>query len=60
MTNPIPFNPDYMTVKQLKECAELLSLLFTLLDRPEEGRDDLIIGNLEYARTDLARKWGTA
>ena len=55
--NPIAFNPDTMTVSQLKECAETLRTLFHALPTtPPEG----IVGQLEYVQDKMLRKWGSA
>ena len=54
--NPIPFNPETMTVKELKECAETLRTLFQALPTtPPEG----IVGHLTQVRDEMLRRWGT-
>jgi hypothetical protein len=53
--NPIAFNPDTMTVRQLKDCAELLRLLFDGIER--EVDDDNIIHHLAIARERWQKDW---
>lgn len=54
--NPIPFNPDTMTVSQLKECAEVLSRMFDGIAR--EVPADNMMFHLKQARDDMANRWG--
>lgn len=55
--NPIPFNPDTMTVSQLKECADGLSMIFRTLDG--DGNVNTR-GTVRAVRDDMLRKWGPA
>lgn len=53
-SNPIAFNPDTMTVSQLKECADTLRTLFHALPTtPPEG----IVGHLEQVRDSMVKRW---
>lgn len=56
MANPIAFNPDTMTVSQLKECADALRTVFDCIARrvPAES----IVHTLEQHRDLMTRKWG--
>lgn len=55
MKNPIPFNPDTMTVSQLKECAEALSTVFDQMRRGVS--ETVIIGHLEQTREHMTKNW---
>ena len=60
--NPIAFNPDTMTVSQLKECAETLRRFYGNLDRVDAGDVDTqnFFFHFRAARDDMLRKWGPA
>lgn len=53
--NPIPFNPDTMTVRELKECAETLRSIFghanrlAALDLPREEADETLLMYVKMA-----------
>jgi hypothetical protein len=55
--NPIPFNPDMMPISQAKECADLLSMIFSAI---EDGRatPEGVFHNLEQAREQMLEKYG--
>lgn len=55
--NPIPFNPDGMTVRELKDCAELLFRLFDGLDRGVDAHNTVF--HLDAAREQFQRTWRT-
>jgi len=50
MVNPVMFNPDGMTVRQVKRCADTLRWLYDSMDRYDampEGEDkEHFLGNL--------------
>lgn len=54
--NPIAFNPDTMTVSQLKECADTLRTLFTMLDNEHHPMN--VIGQLETVREQMLDRYG--
>lgn len=57
VTNPIPFNPDTMTISQAKQCAEVLSQAFSGIER---GVDPVnIIHNLRLSMEQMAASWRT-
>lgn len=56
LPNPIAFNPDTMTVSQLKECAETLRTLFQAMDH--DNPPENITGQLEYVRERMIQRWG--
>lgn len=58
MANPIPFNPDTMTVSHLKECADALSLAFQGIERGVDAEN--IVHQLEAARDYQLRKYKAA
>lgn len=53
--DPIPFNPDGMTVRELKDCAELLHRTFDAIDR--EVDDHNIVYHIKEARDQFRRTW---
>lgn len=53
--DPIPFNPNGMTVQELKDCAELLYRTFGAIDR--EVDDHNIVYHLKVAREQFRRTW---
>lgn len=53
--NPIAFNPDTMTVSQLKECAETLSTLIHSVNRGNPPED--IVLYIAQARDHMNKKW---
>lgn len=55
MSNPIPFNPDLMTVKQLKECAYMLAQTFEALNRGIDHEN--IIFHLENGQKRMLKEW---
>ena len=55
-SNPIPFNPELMTVKQLKRCAEALRALFDGLEREVDAAN--IIHHLRQWRDQMQREAG--
>ena len=55
MTNPIAFNPETMTVSQVKQCAETLRSMFDLLENG--ASEDTIVGYLAQSRDYLTRAW---
>lgn len=57
--NPIPFNPDTMTISQAKECADTLSTLFTAIERGSTTPEG-IVHMLEQAREQMLQKYGAA
>jgi hypothetical protein len=58
MENPIPFNPETMTVKQLKECADALRIMFNMLNRGS-GYDQHVsmFYHLVQIRDDFVNRW---
>jgi uncharacterized protein (UPF0276 family) len=54
--NPIAFNPDMMTVQQLKYVAETLRTTFDLIERNLNGED--MKNYLEQARDQMLKRWG--
>ena len=54
--NPIAFNPDTMTVGQLKECAETLSQAFDSIDRGVDAEN--IMHNLKMAQAMMVQRYG--
>jgi hypothetical protein len=58
VSNPIPFNPDTMTVSQLKECAETLRMAFDGIARGVDAEN--IVHNLEQARDYQLSKYQAA
>lgn len=54
--NPIAFNPDTMTVAQLKECATTLRTLFENIDRTVDTPEDVAHFVLN-ARDHMNKKW---
>lgn len=57
--NPIAFNPDTMTVSQLKHCAETLRMLFDGIER-DDVDDTNIVFHLKQAREHMLKNWGAA
>lgn len=55
--NPIAFNPDTMTVSQLKFCAETLRSAFDQIDRG--ANEDTIVYYLGQARNQMLKQWGS-
>ncbi len=56
--NPIAFNPETMTVGQVKECTETLSMMFDMINRGSSPED--VFHRLDGARAQMLRKWGAA
>lgn len=54
--NPIPFNPDTMTVSQLKWCADTLHQLFDGVAR-DDAPDDRLLAYLRQAREWALQNW---
>ena len=54
--NPIPFNPDTMTVSQLKWCADTLRMLFDGVERPDVD-DSNVMHHLRQAREWADKNW---
>lgn len=57
--NPIYFNPDGMTVRQLKHIADTMRGIFDGLARPDVDNSNVIF-HLEQAREWMLREWGPA
>lgn len=57
--NPIPFNPDGMTVRQLRHIAETMRTLFDGNARPDVDPSNVLF-HLEQAREWMLREWGEA
>lgn len=55
--NPIAFNPDTMTVSQVKKCAETLRAMFDLIDR-DASPDDIAV-YLKQSRDYFVRHFNT-
>lgn len=53
--NPIPFNPDTMTLSQIKEAAETLSMIFRMVGGSYEP--EMIVENIKGYQEALSRKW---
>jgi len=59
--NPIPFNPDLMSVQQAKDCADTLSMAFASILRcgtDDEANALQIVHQLEEARRLMLAKYG--
>lgn len=56
MPNPIAFNPDTMTVSQLKEAAETLRTVFDGIERGVDAEN--IVHNLRQTRAGMLNRWG--
>jgi hypothetical protein len=56
MTNPIPFNPETMTVSQVTQCAITLRTMFDLIDRDASDAD--IANYVKQTREYLLARWG--
>lgn len=54
--NPIPFAPDTMTVKQVKQCAQVLREIFDAIERDVDS--DNIVFHLKQHRDQMLREWG--
>ncbi|ARK07517.1 hypothetical protein LAV_00142 [Sphingobium phage Lacusarx] len=53
--NPIPFNPDTMTISQMKLCAESLRTIFHAMPTTTpEG----IVGHLEHLQDTMLKRYG--
>lgn len=56
--NPIPFNPDTMTISQIKDCAEALSQLYDALDRGLDETDpNNVLFHMKRGRDALRKRW---
>jgi hypothetical protein len=56
MSNPIAFNPDTMSISQVKRCVETLRTCFELLDRDAEAGHIKVY--LEQTRDQMLKLWG--
>lgn len=56
--NPIPFNPDTMTINQAKECVETLRTAFDQINRGVDP--DTLFHSLDGAMAQMIRKYGAA
>lgn len=57
--NPIPFNPETMTVRDLNQVADTLRMIFDRVENPNmspEGFRDLVQGELDGMRMSKARR----
>ena len=54
--NPVTFNPDNMTINQVKRCTETLRTAFDLIERGCEAED--IKSYLEQTRDQMLKMWG--
>lgn len=56
--NPIPFNPETLTISQAKECVYTLKMVFDALDRDVAETDPHnLIHNMRAWRDSLAVQW---
>jgi hypothetical protein len=56
--NPIPFNPDTLTISQAKQCVEALSQLYDALDRGLHETDpNNVLFHMEQGRDALRKQW---
>jgi hypothetical protein len=58
-TNPIPFNPETLTIRQIKDAAETLRFVFEGLARLDAGEVEAsnFLFHLRQQRDSLARQW---
>jgi hypothetical protein len=57
INNPVAFNPDTMTVSQLKQIADFAHILFGNLDENIENDPEQIAHFVKGARDDFNRRW---
>lgn len=57
MSNPVPFNPDTMTLRHAKDCVEALRHTFDQLDREDVGSAE-IVHYLRQVRDQQLRRFG--
>lgn len=59
MDNPIPFNPESLTIQQAKDGLDVLSLIFNGAERVKAGEigvENLIFHIIGW-RDELAKRW---
>jgi hypothetical protein len=57
INNPVAFNPDTMTVSQLKQVADFARTLFENLDRNMENEPEQTLHYIQGVRDDFNRRW---
>jgi len=57
--NPIPFNPETLTVRQMKDAVEALGMIFSGIERVRAGEVDIpnFLFHIEQQRDSLAQRW---
>jgi hypothetical protein len=57
--NPIPFNPEMLTIRQSKEALDALHLIFAGIARVDAGEVDAsnLLFHIRQQRDSLARMW---
>jgi hypothetical protein len=57
--NPIPFNPEGLTIRQMKDAADTLSMIFEGIERVENDGvpAENLIHNMKAWRDSLSAQW---